>query len=183
MGFGLLRLGMPPSAEEMGRLVVFLVVTIAYAGVWLALAMLFSMVFRSTATAALVVARRLAVPVVAVAGAGALIARGDFAIRYPLRACSDCRRPTRWPGSKAWRDYRPARSTARRWWRCSIRDSRSLSTLLAQFQGRIAAPLPLDQSIMQAWPQIVSLIAGMILLYVMGYVVFQRQELRRSRFA
>ena len=31
---------------------------------------------------------------------------------------------------------------------------------------------------MQAWPQMVSLIAGMILLYVMGYVVFQRQEVR-----
>ena len=56
--------------------------------------------------------------------------------------------------------------------------SRSLGTLLGQFQGRIAAPLPLDQSLLQAWPQIVSLIAGMIVLFVMGYVVFQRQEVR-----
>jgi ABC-2 type transport system permease protein len=31
---------------------------------------------------------------------------------------------------------------------------------------------------MIAWPQIVSLIAGMIMLYVVGYVVFQRQEVR-----
>jgi ABC-2 type transport system permease protein len=31
---------------------------------------------------------------------------------------------------------------------------------------------------LQAWPQIVGLIAGMILLYVIGYVVFQRQEVR-----
>src|SRR4029078_5907507 len=54
MGFGLLRLGIPPSAEAMGRLVVFLMVTIAIVGVWLSLAMLFSIVFRSTATAALV---------------------------------------------------------------------------------------------------------------------------------
>ena len=54
IGFGLLRLGIPPSAEEMGRMVVFLLVSIAYAGVWLALAMLFSILFRSTATAALV---------------------------------------------------------------------------------------------------------------------------------
>ena len=57
-------------------------------------------------------------------------------------------------------------------------DAQSMTTLLAQFQGRIASPLPLDQSILQAWPQIVSLIAGMILLYVIGYVVFQRQEVR-----
>src|ERR1043165_5813549 len=40
MGFGLLRLGIPPSGEEVGRLAVFLLMTIAYAGVWLALAML-----------------------------------------------------------------------------------------------------------------------------------------------
>src|SRR5262249_29974630 len=54
IGFGLLMLGVPPNAEEMARAFVFLLVTIAYAGVWLALAMLFSVVFRSPATAALV---------------------------------------------------------------------------------------------------------------------------------
>src|SRR6185295_14252384 len=54
IGFGLIRLGIPPGGEELGRLLVFLVVTIFYAGVWLALAMLFSIIFRSTATAALV---------------------------------------------------------------------------------------------------------------------------------
>ena len=57
-------------------------------------------------------------------------------------------------------------------------DAQSMTTLLAQFQGRIGSPLPLDQSILQAWPQIVSLIAGMILLYVISYVAFQRQEVR-----
>ena len=40
-------LGVPPGAEEIGARVHFPVVTIAYAGVWLALAMLFSIVFRS----------------------------------------------------------------------------------------------------------------------------------------
>ena len=34
------------------------------------------------------------------------------------------------------------------------------------------------QSILSAWPQIVSLIAGTILLFVVGYVAFQRQEVR-----
>ena len=54
IGLGLLGLGIPPNAEEMARALLFLVVTIAYAGVWLALALLFSIVFRSAATAALV---------------------------------------------------------------------------------------------------------------------------------
>ena len=44
---GLLTLGLPPSGEEIARALVMLVVTIFYAGVWLALAMLLSTVFRS----------------------------------------------------------------------------------------------------------------------------------------
>jgi len=38
IGLGLVMLGVPPGAEEMGRALIFLLVTIAYAGVWLALA-------------------------------------------------------------------------------------------------------------------------------------------------
>jgi ABC-2 type transport system permease protein len=57
-------------------------------------------------------------------------------------------------------------------------DLQSLSTLLAQFQGRIPSPLPLDQSIIQAWPPMVGLIAGTIVVYVVGYIAFQRQEVR-----
>ncbi len=54
IGLGLIMLGVPPGGEEMARALVFLLVTVAYAGVWLALAMLFSVIFRSAATAALV---------------------------------------------------------------------------------------------------------------------------------
>src|SRR3984957_19751430 len=53
IGIGLVMLGIPPGAEEVGRAFIFLLVTIAYAGVWLALALLFSTLFRSAATAAL----------------------------------------------------------------------------------------------------------------------------------
>ena len=54
IGLGLIFLGVPPGGEEIGRSLVFLVIAIFYAGVWLALAMLLSIVFRSPATAALV---------------------------------------------------------------------------------------------------------------------------------
>jgi ABC-2 type transport system permease protein len=50
---------------------------------------------------------------------------------------------------------------------------------LSQLQGAvIGAPLPLGDSLIIAWPQIVGLVAGTILLFVAGYVVFQRQEVR-----
>ena len=53
LGAGLLLLGLPPRGVEVARGVGFLIVAIAYGGVWLAVAMLFSVIFRSTATSAL----------------------------------------------------------------------------------------------------------------------------------
>src|SRR6202163_4787117 len=53
VGLGVLQLGVPPSGEEFTRTLVFLGIAIGYAGVWLAVAMLFSVLFRSSATAAL----------------------------------------------------------------------------------------------------------------------------------
>jgi len=42
----------------------------------------------------------------------------------------------------------------------------------------MGAPLPLGESLIIAWPQTVALIAGTIVLFVAGYIVFQRQEVR-----
>jgi ABC-2 type transport system permease protein len=42
----------------------------------------------------------------------------------------------------------------------------------------MGAPLPLSQSLIIVWPQTVGLIAGTIVLFAAGYVVFQRQEVR-----
>jgi ABC-2 type transport system permease protein len=50
---------------------------------------------------------------------------------------------------------------------------------LSQLRGAVmGAPLPLSQSLLVAWPQIVGLIAACILLFVGGYIAFQRQEVR-----
>jgi hypothetical protein len=40
------------------------------------------------------------------------------------------------------------------------------------------ASLPLAESLMVAWPQIVALASAVILLFVASYVAFQRQEVR-----
>ena len=58
--------------------------------------------------------------------------------------------------------------------------TRSLGPIyLSQLQGAVmGAPLPLGESLMIAWPQIVGLVAASILLFVAGYIVFQRQEVR-----
>ena len=45
--------GFPPNAEELWRMLIFTAVGIFYVGFWLALAMLFSLLFQKTVTAAL----------------------------------------------------------------------------------------------------------------------------------
>jgi len=178
VGFGLIRLGIPPSGEELGRMVMFLLITIAYAGVWLALAMLFSIIFRSTATAALVALGlwlflSLLWPALAQL-LGEAISPSD--IRFAMLGL-----PT--PDTVAWQQGLARLSPGTLYGEAVVAmlspDAQSLTTLLAQFQGRVmGAPLSLGQSILSTWPQIVSLIAGMIMLYVVGYVSFQRQEVR-----
>ncbi|HVZ53894.1 MAG TPA: ABC transporter permease [Pseudolabrys sp.] len=171
IGLGLITLGVPPGGEEMARAFIFLVVTIAYAGVWLALAMLMSVVFRSAATAALVtlgiwlfltviwpaLAPAVAEAVVPADNQEALLITGQMLARLsPSTLFGECvlalLNPT----------------------------TRTLGPVyLSQLEGAVmGSPLPLWDSLMVAWPQIVGLIAGTILLFVGGYVAFQRQEVR-----
>src|SRR5262247_690464 len=53
IGLGTAVLGFPPNAEELWRMLLFPLVGILFVGFWLALAMLFSLLFQRTVTAAL----------------------------------------------------------------------------------------------------------------------------------
>jgi ABC-2 type transport system permease protein len=171
IGLGLVMLGVPPGAEEMARALVFLLVTIVYAGVWLALAMLFSIVFRSAATAALVtlglwlflsviwpaLAPAIAVAVAPVDNQEALVLTAQMLARLsPATLFGECVLALLDP------------------------TTRTLGPVyVSQLEGAVmGAPLSLWDSIMVAWPQIVSMVAASILLFVGGYVTFQRQEVR-----
>ncbi len=171
VGLGLIMLGVPPGGEEMARAFVFLLVTIAYAGVWLALAMLFSVVFRSAATAALVTLGlwlflTVIWPALAPALAQALVPSGDQATTIITAQMLARLSPSTLFGEIVLAILHPA--------------TRTLGPVyLSQLQGAVmGAPLPLSASIMVAWPQIVGLIAATILLFVGGYIAFQRQEVR-----
>jgi ABC-2 type transport system permease protein len=171
IGLGLFLLGLPPNGEELARAFIFLLVTIAYAGVWLALAMLFSIIFRAPATAALVTLGlwlflTLIWPALAPAIVVAFAPTGNeetliLAAQYLSRLS-----PSTLFGEIVLAILNPT--------------TRSLGPIyLSQLQGAVlGAPMPLGESLIIAWPQIVGLIASTILLFVTGYVIFQRQEVR-----
>ena len=49
----------------------------------------------------------------------------------------------------------------------------------SQIQGALlGAPLPATQSFILVWPQLTGLVAETILIFAIGYVIFQRQEIR-----
>ncbi len=171
IGLGLLMLGVPPGGAEMGRALAFLGVTIAYAGVWLALAMLFSVIFRSPATAALVTLGLwlfLSViwPALVPAITQALVPTDNEATLVITGQMLARLSPSTLYGEIVLALLHPT--------------TRTLGPVyLSQLQGAVmGAPLPLSQSLLVAWPQIVGLIAASILLFVGGYVAFQRQEVR-----
>ena len=171
IGLGLVMLGVPPGAEEMGRAFIFLLVTIVYAGVWLALAMLFSVVFRSAATAALVTLGLwlfLSViwPALASAIAEAIVPADSQAALVMTSQMLARLSPSTLYGETVLAVLHPT--------------TRTLGPVyLSQLQGAVmGAPLPLWDSVMVAWPQIVGMIAASILLFVGAYVAFQRQEVR-----
>jgi ABC-2 type transport system permease protein len=177
IGLGLVMLGIPPGAEEVGRALVFLLVTIAYAGVWLALALLCSILFRSAATAALA-ALGLWLFLTFLWGlmvgpiASSLVSSDDpFALLNTTLALGRIS-PTSLFNEVVAVVLDPSlRSTQQ-----SV--FQQLGVMLIERGAVPGAPIPLLQSILVVWGQIVGLVAGTIMLFVIGYVVFQRQEVR-----
>lgn len=171
VGLGLVVLGLPPSWEEMARSLIFLVITVFYAGLWLAVAMMFSVLFRSSATAALAALGTwlflsLIWPVLAPALIQMVLTAGE-----PVTIASVGQNLARLSPSTLFGEVVLAVLNP---------GTRTLGPIyLSQLQGAVmGAPLPLAQSLLIAWPQIVGLIGGTIALFVAGYVIFQRQEIR-----
>jgi ABC-2 type transport system permease protein len=187
IGFDLLRLGVPPSSEEFIRSLIFIGLAVIYAGVWLSLAMLFSVLFRSPATAALL---SLGVWLVMtwlwqlIAAVLAFVISPPQIERMAIDLVSG--RVLRDPVNEAW-EQTLSRLSPNQLFHDAVSvilspTTRSLGPLLdqlRQLRGAVGdATLPLRESLLIAWPLAVGLIAAVIVLFVATYVAFQRQEVR-----
>ena len=175
-GAGILLLGLPPSAEDLARSLVYLVATLVYAGVWLAVAIAFSTVLRSPATSALAALALWLVLSVFWSMLAPLAAQTIAPIDPfdPLTAL------TQYEWLQAISRLSPANLYSEIAAILLDPSSRSVGPVfMSQMQGAlIGAPLSTMQSILIVWPQIASLFAAMVLLFTLAYVLFQRQEVR-----
>lgn len=175
-GLGLLLLGVPPSGEEILRSAAFLVTTIAYGGVWLALAILFSVVFRQPATSAL----------------AALALWLLFSVFWPMLSAllAEALRPEGAGFIAAAIEQAQIEQTIARLSPNTLFGEATVALLnpstrtlgpvfFSQLEGAIiGTPLPVMQSMLLVWPHLTGLIAATILLFTVVYVIFQRQEVR-----
>lgn len=175
-GLGILLLGLPPSGEEVLRGISFLFASFVYAGVWLAVAMLFSTLFRSPATSALAALTVWLVFSVFWSMLAPLIAGAVVPID-PLNPMTQVHQlqleraisrisPNVLYGEMTLGLLNPA--------------TRSFGLVFAyQLQNAlIGAPLPVSQSLLLIWPQLAGMIAALLVLFTGAYVSFQRQEIR-----
>lgn len=175
MGAGLVALGIPPTAEEFVRMVFFILLSILYVAFWLNISVLFSVLFRQPATAALsaiavwlflTVFYPLIVNLVmkplepsAVAAPSQMIAIEQFRLAL-MRIMPN-------------QLYSEATTTL------LMPSVRSLGPLtMEQMIGTIPGPLPLGQSLLLVWPQVTGLVAGTITCFVISYMLFMRREIR-----
>jgi ABC-2 type transport system permease protein len=176
IGLGILFLGLPPSGADIVRGVAYLAVTLAYAGVWLALAIAFSTVIRSPATSALAALSVWLVLTVFWGMVAPLIA-GAIAPIDPLNPMTVL---TQFEWQQAISRISPQTLYSEMTAILLDPAARSVGPLFYdQLEGAvIGAPLPTMQSLLIVWPQISGLIAAMLILFTIAYVVFQRQEVR-----
>lgn len=175
-GAGLLLLGLPPRGVEVARAGCFLVAAIAYGGVWLATSLLFSVIFRSTATSAL-------------CSLGLWL---FFFLLWPMiaQAITLGFAPSQIRSAEEYLAIEQIGLVLARFAPGTLfseavvgllsPETRTFASMLpAQMRGVIqGAPLPLDQSLILIWPQMTGLIAGMIVVFAAAYVIFQREEVR-----
>jgi len=176
---GILRLGIIPSVDDVGRLAVWLVATVLYASFWLAFALLLSTVIRSTATAALVgfgawIAVTLIGSILLPIAANFLFpidSTASISAQYGANTAQELF--LRLSPSQLYHDVLTAVMNP------------SVTALFVNNSGQAASAqqqipslLSIDQSILLVWPQFVALVALTVLLFALSYVLFLRQEVR-----
>jgi ABC-2 type transport system permease protein len=177
-GLGLSRLGIVPTAEEVSRMLVWLVVTMVYVAFWLGFATLCSVALRRAATSALVaIAAWLVLAlfwnllVGLITNAVAPVPQQPT-IEEQVRNLSFEQRFGRLSPSRLYEEVtfvilRPEENIG------------PYGFLLPQQLDRaVLSELSLGQSTLLVWPQIVGLVALTVICFAVAYVLFMRQEIR-----
>lgn len=168
-GIGIFRLGLAPEPGDVIRLLVWLLATVAYVGVWLGVSMLASVTLGRASTAALVA---IGIWVVLVLfgpllfqALGSGLSGGDEVIAIQRELALSRLSPLTL--------YQEASTV--------LLDPTQRAVGLitfAQVDRALFSNLTVTQSLLVIWPQLVALVAVTCLLFAIAFVSFMRQEVR-----
>ncbi len=175
-GLGLRTIGVAPSVDEAARILVFLVVCIVYVAFWMALSILFSVLFRQTATSALAGIAAWIFFVFFMSMISGILAN----TLVPLGQDPDANTAiaheqvdqmvSRISPSTLFQEATVTILTP---------GVRTLGPVLVRdVVGMIPNPLSVSQSLLVIWPQIVGLIALTSICFAISYAKFLREEIR-----
>ena len=179
-GLGLLLVGIVPGIEEIWRIFAYLVISVVYISFWLEVAMLFSIVFRSTATSALAslavwIFFSFFITIGASILANTLASDAEFNPQSATRKADLVKYVVL---ASPMELYSDATATVIDPLRKSTRSTLPVGPLEAFSMTRFSGPLPLAQSLLVVMPHIVSLIAITMVCFALSYTVFMGQEIR-----
>jgi ABC-2 type transport system permease protein len=175
-GLGLRLIGVAPTVDEAARILLFLVIATAYVAFWMALSILFSILFRQTATSALAgVAAWIFfvffVSMISGIVANALVPVGQDSPAEVVLAHEQVNQMV----------SRISPSTLFEEATITVLNPgvRTLGPMLVRdVVGMIPNPLSFAQSVLVIWPQIVGLIALTAVCFAISYAKFLREEIR-----
>ncbi|HEX6769871.1 MAG TPA: ABC transporter permease [Candidatus Binatia bacterium] len=175
IGLGITLLGFPPNAEELWRMLIFTMVGVFYVGFWLALGMLFSLVFQKTVTAALAsmavwLFMLLFIPVLTLAIANLAVpdASTPEAVSRQMDLATLVGRLS--PSTLFQESVQILLNPT---------TGRTFGAVLPeQAQGILATPLALGQSLRLIWPHITTMFALVAVCFGISYIIFMRAEIR-----
>ena len=183
-GLGIRLIGVVPGSEEVLRLVIYVIISILYISFWLGISILFSVVFRSTATSALASlaiwifffffvglgAGFMADAVAPVSQSGANVDPNVLIKHEEVQRTVSLMSPMTLYNDATTTILDPTRKTTKGVILVGPLERLSLS----RFQN----PLPLLQSLIIVAPYLISIIAITFLCFGVCYFVFMRQEIR-----
>lgn len=174
-GLGLRMIGIPPTGDEIARLLLFLFVAVIYVAFWMAVAILFSILFRQTATSAL-------------AGI-ALWIFFTFFIGMIAATAANSLAPVNEQEPQTVLNHEYFRMGMARLSPTTLYEETTMTimtpsvrtlgpVMLSQVIGMVPGALPLSQSLLVIWPQLVGLTTLTLICFAISYARFMRQEIR-----
>ena len=175
-GMGLLLIGIPPSVEEVLRITAFLLLAWVYICVWLALSVIFSVVCRHAATAALAcISIWLFLSLFM-----SLVASGIAGMVYPLDGSEGfANMMSNYELNLALNRVSPYYLFSEAASTILNPNVRSIGVVtMASYDRAVASSLPFGESMLLIWPHLVVMAALAMAGFAAAYVSFMRQEIR-----